>query len=41
MMENFYGMIPLALFTAFAIAYVLGHNEYNKQNGFSEEIEKD
>ena len=29
-MENIYGMIPLALFTIFAIMYHIGHIEYDK-----------
>lgn len=34
-MENLYGMIPLILFTLFAIAYKIGEHEYykRKENG--------
>jgi len=31
MLENLYGMIPLAVFTLLAIMYHIGHNEYNKK----------
>lgn len=31
-MENLYGMIPLTLFTIFAILYHIGHKEYDKKN---------
>jgi len=30
-MENLYGMIPLVLFTAFAVMYHIGNNEYNRK----------
>jgi len=31
-MDNIYGMIPLVLFTAFAVMYHIGHIEYDKKN---------
>ena len=31
-MESLYGMIPLALFTLFAVVYHIGHNEFTKRN---------
>ena len=31
-MENLCGMMPLVLFTIFAVMYHIGHNEYNKKH---------
>ena len=31
-MENIYGMIPLAVFTLLAVMYHVGHKEYDKHH---------